>query len=60
MTVADTVPLTGTVRIENVAVIAPAGTVTLAGTVRGSDAVNETDAPPTGAAPLRPTVAINV
>ena len=62
MLVTDKVVVTFTVLvvIVNVAVVDPAGTVTHAGTVPASvdEAVNETTAPPVGAARLRVTVPI--
>ncbi len=50
--------LTTRVETVNVWLVAPAGTVTLPGTVTGSAAVNETAAPPAGAAPLNVTVPV--
>ena len=60
MTVPDNVPPTTLVKTENVALVAPAGTVTLEGTVRGSPADNATAAPPAGAAAVRIAVAVTV
>jgi hypothetical protein len=51
--VPDIVPPTALVEIGNVALSDPAGTVTLAGTVTGSALVNDTGAPPAGAAAVR-------
>jgi hypothetical protein len=56
--VAETVPPTAFVEAANVAVVVPAGTVTVAGTVTGSAADNVTAAPPTGAAPVKLTVPV--
>jgi hypothetical protein len=50
--VLDTTPPTVRVKAENVAFVAPANTVTLAGTVSGSPPDNVTTAPPVGAAPV--------
>src|SRR6267142_2587632 len=58
--VAAIVPPTVLVEIENVALTAPAGTVTLAGTVTGSPPDNDTTAPPAGAGALRVAVPITV
>jgi hypothetical protein len=44
---------TARVEIENAAVVAPAATVTLAGSESGSLPDNDTTAPPSGAAPVR-------
>jgi hypothetical protein len=52
------VPPTALVAIVNVALAAPAGTVTLAGTVTGSLPDNDTTAPPGGAAAVRVTVPV--
>jgi hypothetical protein len=52
------VPPTALVAIVNVALAAPAGTVTLAGTVTGSPPDNDTTAPPDGAAPVSVTVPV--
>jgi hypothetical protein len=46
------------VEIANVALADPAGTLTLAGTVTGSPADNDTTAPPAGAAAVRVTVPV--
>jgi hypothetical protein len=56
LTVALTVPPTARVPMPKVAVVLPAGTVTLAGTVSGSGADNVTRAPAAGAAPVKVTV----
>jgi hypothetical protein len=58
--VAAIVPPTVRVTTVNVAVAAPAGTVTLGGTVTGSALDRDTIAPPAGAAPLSVTVAFTV
>ena len=50
--------LTPRVETVNVALVSPAGTVTLAGTVTGSAAVSETAAPPAGAAPVSVAVPV--
>lgn len=52
--------LTGTVVTVNVAVVLPARTVTVAGTVALPVAVNGTERPPTGAALLIVTVAVEL
>jgi len=54
--VVDTDPPTTLVVTENVALINPAGTVTLRGTETGSLLDNDTTAPPAGAAALRVAV----
>jgi hypothetical protein len=51
-------PPTVLVEIVNVALVDPAGTVTLSGTVRGSPPDNDTTAPPAGAAAERVTVPV--
>jgi hypothetical protein len=57
--VTDVEPATPLVVIAKVAVVAPAVTVTLAGTVAAALLLdNATDAPPTGAALLRVTVPV--
>ena len=56
--VAAIVPPTVRVTTVNVAVVAPAGTVTLDGTVAGSALDNNTTAPPTGAAAVSVAVAV--
>ena len=56
VTVATIVPFTALVVTPNVALLEPAGTVTLAGTVTGSAAASTTTAPPAGAAAVRATV----
>jgi hypothetical protein len=56
--VAEIVVLTGTVEIVNVALVDPAGTVILAGTVAGLPPDNTTTAPPAGAAALRVAVPV--
>jgi hypothetical protein len=58
VTVPGIVPPTNLVITVNVALDAPAGTVTLAGTVSGSLPVIATAAPPTGAGALRVTVPV--
>ena len=58
MIVAAIVPPTVRVTTVNVAVVAPAGTVTLDGTVAGSALDNNTTAPPTGAAAVSVAVAV--
>ena len=59
-----TVPLvvlvTGLVKMENVALNCPTGTVTLGGTVRGSPPVSDTTAPPAGAPAERVTEPVTV
>jgi hypothetical protein len=50
--VLDTTPPTVRVKAEKVALVVPANTVTLAGTVSGSPPDNVTTAPPGGAAPV--------
>jgi hypothetical protein len=50
--VLDMAPPTVRVKAEKVALVAPANTVTLAGTVSGSLPDNVTTAPPAGAAPV--------
>ena len=57
--VLETVSLTVLVEIVNVALAAPASTVTLAGTVTGSTPDNDTATPPAGAAALRVAVPVN-
>lgn len=57
--VLEIVPPTALVEIVNVALADPAGTVTLAGTVTGSPADNDTTAPPSGAAAVRVTVPVS-
>src|SRR5260221_1427591 len=52
------VPPTSLVLTVNVALAAPAGTVTMSGTVSGSAPVTATTAPPTGAGAVRPTVPV--
>jgi hypothetical protein len=52
------VPPTALVAIVNVALDAPPGTVTLAGTVTGSPLDSDTTAPPGGAAAVRVTVPV--
>jgi hypothetical protein len=52
-------PPTALVMIVNVALGAPAGTVTVAGTVTGSVLDNDTTAPPAGAAAVRVAVPVN-
>lgn len=56
--VAEVALLTALVKIEKVALVAPAGTRTLAGTVAGSAAVSAAFAPPAGAAALSVTVPV--
>ena len=56
MTVPPIVPPTSLVATLNVALVAPAGTVTVPGAVIGSLAVTATAAPPTGADAVRFTV----
>jgi hypothetical protein len=51
-------PPTALVVIENVALAAPPGTATVAGTVAPSVLDNETTAPPAGAAPVKATVPV--
>jgi hypothetical protein len=59
--VAEIVPPTALVEIVNVALVEPAGTVTLAGTeTTGSLPDNETTAPPVGAGPVSVTVPFKV
>jgi hypothetical protein len=58
--VAVAAPPTALVAIENVALVDPAGTRTLAATVAGSVAVNAAFAPPAGAAALSVTVPVTV
>ena len=60
LTVADVEALTGVVLTVNVAVVAPAATVTLAGTVAAAVLLLESDttAPPLGAAALKVTVPV--
>jgi len=53
-------PPTARVKIVNVAVADPVGTVTLAGTVIGSAPDNDTTAPPAGAAAVRVTAPLTV
>ena len=55
---AEIVPPTALVETVNVAVVNPASTVTLAGTVTGSPPDNDTTAPPAGAAPVRVAVPV--
>jgi hypothetical protein len=52
------VPPTTLVEIVNVALVDPAGTMTLAGTVTGSPLDNDTTAPPVGAAPVSVAVPV--
>jgi hypothetical protein len=52
------VPPTSLVPTVNVALVAPAGTVTVPGAVSGSPAVTATAAPPTGAGAVRLTVPV--
>jgi hypothetical protein len=56
--VPEIVPPTALVEIVNIALADPAGTVTLAGTVIGSPADNDTTAPPSAAAVVRMTVPV--
>ena len=56
--VAGIVPPTARVEIRNVAVVDPAGTVTLAGTDTGSPPDKDTTAPPAGAGPVSVTVPV--
>src|ERR1700694_95118 len=56
--VPEIVPPTTRVEIVKGALADPAGTVTLAGTVTGSPADNDTAAPPAGAAALSVTVPV--
>jgi hypothetical protein len=58
MIVLEIVPPTALVEIVNIAFADPTGTVTLAGTVTGSPADNDTAAPPAGAPPVRVTVPV--
>jgi hypothetical protein len=58
VTVPGIVPPTSLVLTVNVALVAPAGTVTVSGTVSGSLEVIATAAPPTGAEAVRPTVPV--
>jgi hypothetical protein len=58
--VAVAAPPTALVAIENVALVDPAGTRTLAATVAGSVAVSAAFAPPVGAAALTVTVPVTV
>ena len=58
MTVPVIVPATSLVATLNVALVAPAGTMTLAGTVSGSPAVSVTSAPPAGAGAVRRAVPV--
>ena len=58
--VAAIVPPTARVRTVNAVVVAPAGTVTLGGTVTGSALDSDTTAPPAGAAPVSVAVAFSV
>lgn len=58
--VAAIVPPTTRVRIVNAVVVAPAGTVTLGGTVTGSALDSDTTAPPAGAAAVNVAVAFTV
>ncbi len=52
--------VTDVVAIANVALVAPAGTVTLAGTVAALElSESDTDAPPAGAAALNDTVPVD-
>lgn len=60
MTVPAIVPPTSLVLTVNVALVAPAVTVTVSGTVNGSPPVTATTAPPTGAEAVRPTVPVTV
>jgi hypothetical protein len=57
--VPEIVPPTALVAIVNVALDAPAGTVTLAGTVTGSPPDSDTTAPPGGAEAVRVTVPVS-
>jgi hypothetical protein len=52
------VPPTALVEIVNAALVDPAGTVTLAGTVTASPPDNDTTAPPAGAAAVRVAVPV--
>src|SRR5689334_17723475 len=54
------VPPTALVVTVNMALVDPAGTVTLAGTVAASLLDNDTTAPPFGAGPVRVAVAVTV
>ena len=54
----EIVPPTSLVEIVNVALAEPAGTVTLAGTVTGSPADNDTTASPAGAVAVSVTVPV--
>jgi hypothetical protein len=58
VTVPEIVPPTLLVSTENVALIDPAATVTLGGTVSGSAAESDTDAPPAGAEPVSVAVPV--
>jgi hypothetical protein len=58
MTVPAIVPPTVLVEMMNVALVDPAGTVTFAGTMRGSAPESETTAPPAGAAAVRVAVPV--
>jgi hypothetical protein len=56
--VPDIVPPTALVETMNVALVDPAGTVTVEGTLTGSVPDNDTTTPPPGAAPLRIAVPV--
>lgn len=58
MIVAGSVPPTTRVEIMNVALVDPAGTITLSGTFAGSPPESDTAAPPVCAAPVKVTVAV--
>jgi len=60
VTVTVAVAVTAVVVTSNVALVAPDGTMTLAGTVAGPELTRTTEVPPAGAAASRVTVPVAV